>query len=281
MHCHVDATPEGSEVMTWETMENVLKLAQRMKPKLVDITGGAPEMNPSFIRFLRALKKQGERIQVRTNLTILLEPEMQTMKDTYRELGIKLVASLPCYLEADVDRQRGQGVFTKSITAIRELNTLGYGRDPQLELDLVFNPEYPVLPPNQKELEGKYHHELKENFDVIFTHLITITNMPIGRYIRHLQQEGKAHEYLTLLEDAFNPKTTDQLMCRYQIHVGWDGTIYDCDFNYAMGLHAESNPILNVQNVKLEEFVNRKIVTGPHCFGCTAGAGSSCGGALE
>ncbi|MHA2406844.1 MAG: arsenosugar biosynthesis radical SAM (seleno)protein ArsS [Candidatus Ranarchaeia archaeon] len=281
MHCHVNATPDSFEIMSWKTMEHLLKLAKKVKPKLVDITGGAPELNPSLIRFLKALISQGERVQVRTNLTILLEPEMQVIKETYRDLEIKLVASLPCYLEADVDRQRGDGVFNKSIAALRELNEMGYGTNPKLELDLVFNPEYPVLPPNQEELEVKYHQELSENFGVVFNHLITITNMPIGRYIQHLQKESKAHEYLDLLQDAFNPNTANQLMCRYQIHVGWDGTIYDCDFNYALGLHANSNPNLNVQNIDPQEFMTRKIVTGPHCFGCTAGAGSSCGGALE
>ena len=278
-HCHVVATPNSVDIMTWKIMEDVLKVAENVEPELIDITGGAPELNPSLPRFLRALAEKGYKIQVRTNLTVLLDPALRSLMELYRDLQIRLVGSLPCYLEADVDRVRGEGVFKKSILIIKTLNDLGYGLNSELELDLIFNPEGAFLPPDQSELEATYKDILSREFGIHFNHLLTITNMPIGRFRQFLESEKQASQYQRLLEDTFNPNTLDKLMCKHQICVGWDGLIYDCDFNFALKLPVASTP-RNIQHFDSTSHKTREIVTGQHCFGCTAGNGSSCSGAL-
>jgi radical SAM/Cys-rich protein len=281
-HCHVESSPKRKEAMDWETLEDVLDAARRAEAKTIDITGGAPEMNPHFRRFVKAAREQGFEVMVRTNLTILLHDGYEDMPEFCREHGVHLVASLPCYMEKNVNRQRGLRVFQESVDVIQKLNAVGYGRCDELPLDLVYNPLGPSLPPPEKQLEADYRRVLKEQFDIDFTRLIAITNLPIGRFQHDLEREGGGAEYLKLLRDSFNPATVDGLMCRHQLHVGHDGTLYDCDFNYALGLaaHTEDNDRLHVRDFDPTMWRHRRIATGEHCFGCTAGSGSSCGGAL-
>lgn len=280
IHCHVAASPTRKEIMSWETMENVLDAARRVRCRLIDITGGAPEMNPHFTRLVQTAREDGFTVQARTNLTVLLEPGFEEFPEFFRNLQIHLVASMPCYLEENVDRQRGVGVYAKSVEALKRLNSIGYGRDPNLPINLVYNPAGPFLPPNQHNLEKDYRRELMDRHGIEFTHLLTITNMPIGRFhsdLRHRNQDG---EYLQLLRDSFNPDTLDGLMCRHQISVDWDGAIYDCDFNLALRWPARTDAPLHIRDFDPETVLQRTIVTGEHCFGCTAGCGSSCSGAL-
>jgi len=219
---------------------------------------------------------------VRTNLTILLHDGYEDMPDFYRAYGVHLVASLPCYMEKNVNRQRGLRVFQESIDVIQKLNAVGYGRREDLPLDLVYNPLGPSLPPSQQQLEDDYRRVLKEQFDIDFTRLIAITNLPIGRFQHDLERDGRGEEYLQLLRESFNPGTVDGLMCRHQLHVGHDGTLYDCDFNYALGLSAQidGRDRLHIRDFDPETWRTRRIATDEHCFGCTAGCGSSCTGAL-
>jgi radical SAM/Cys-rich protein len=279
-HCHVQATPTSTDIMSWSVMEDVLNVAEEVQPELVDITGGAPELNPFLPRFLKALDDRDFKVQVRTNLTILLTPELRKYMEIYRDHQIRLVGSLPCYIEADVDNVRGKGVFKKSLQILKELNALGYGVNPNLELDLVFNPEHASLPPDQSELEITYKERLSSEWDVYFNNLITITNMPVGRFKQFLEGNQQFAQYQQLLENAFNPETLDKLMCLHQVCIGWDGLLYDCDFNFALKLPV-SNTAKHVHQFDLDSHKTREIVTGPHCFGCTAGRGSSCAGTLN
>ena len=279
-HCHVESSPARDEQMTWETMQLVLDAAQACGAGTIDITGGAPEMHPQFRRFVAAARAIGKRVMVRTNLTILLEDGYEDLAEFFREHTVHLIASLPCYLESNVDQQRGRGVYQGSVEAIRRLNRIGYGIDPALPLDLVYNPLGPSLPPAEKQLEQEYRRELSSRFDIHFTRLITITNLPIGRFLHELRRAGTDQQYMQLLEQSFNPATLPGLMCRHQLHVGWDGRLYDCDFNFALGLGSHPNSCGHVRDFDPDRYLHRSIVTGPHCFGCTAGHGSSCGGAL-
>ena len=280
LHCHLNASPHRTEMMEWPVMELALHAAANSGSRLVDLTGGAPELNPNFCRFIEALRKNGHAVQVRTNLTVLLEPGMDKIPEFFREHNIRLVASLPCYLEENVSAQRGKGVYEKSIAAIRQLNTLGYGKNPELPLSLVYNPGGPFLPPPQSVLEEDYRRQLGERFGISFTHLLTITNMPLGRFQIELGRKNQEQNYLQLLRKSFNPQTLDGLMCRYQISIGWDGTLYDCDFNLALGLPVNHGAPDHIRSFRLSDLSLRRIVTGEHCYGCTAGAGSSCQGAL-
>jgi radical SAM/Cys-rich protein len=267
-------------MMGWQTMQLILDVARRMHPQLVDITGGAPELNPLLRRFVAALKEDGQNVQVRTNLTVLLEPGMGAILEFYRDAEVKLVASLPCYLKKDVDFQRGIGVFEKSLRVLRQLNRLGYGSDRRLILDLVYNPEDAFLPPEQTSLEKEYKEELSKNFGIVFNSLLTITNMPIGRFQEMLKESGSFTQYQQLLRDSFNPETIETLMCRNQINIGWDGRMFDCDFNLAQGIPVSYGVPLHIGDFDPSVHCRRRIVTDNHCFGCTAGRGSSCGGAL-
>jgi radical SAM/Cys-rich protein len=281
VHCHVRATPNNREMMEWGTMQLVLTLARQIQPQLLDITGGAPELNPFLPRFIASLNSEGHSVQVRTNLTVLLESGMETMGKLFREAGVKLVASLPCYLREEVDSQRGPGTFDQSIHVLKQLNDLGYGRDPHLQLDLVYNPEGPFLPPNQSELEAEYKAALDRQYGIVFDRLITITNMPIGRFLEQLQKDRTAVQYTQQLREAFNPHTIDKLMCQHQINIGWDGSIYNCDFNLALGQRLSPDVPHYLRTYAPPQSSPAKIVTADHCFGCTAGDGSSCEGALD
>jgi radical SAM/Cys-rich protein len=266
--------------MQWQTMKMILEALSRMHCKLVDLTGGSPELNPYFRQFVEALCNQGQSIQVRTNLTVLLESGMEAIMEFLKQHKVQLVASMPCYLEENVCAQRGPKVYALSIEAIKRLNALGYGYDPDLPLNLVYNPGGPFLPPEQSVLEDEYRFELSRRFGINFTHLLTITNMPIGRFRTELRRQNREHAYLMLLKEAFNPETLSGLMCRHQISVGWDGVLYDCDFNMALGLPVDHGAPDHIRSFNPEVLQNRRIVTGEHCFGCTAGWGSSCGGTL-
>lgn len=278
-HCHVISSPKRSEEMSWQTMQEVVCIANHIKPRLVDITGGAPEMHPRFKDFVLALKLANQHVQVRTNLTIFFEAGYEWLPDFFKAHNIELVASLPCYLENNVNAQRGPGVYSLSIAALKKLNALGYGQNPALPLHLVYNPGGASLPPEQRRLENDYRRELRARHGIEFTDLYTIANMPIGRWRAQLKRQNKLESYLQTLQAAFNPATLDGLMCRHQIEVAWDGTLYDCDFNLAEGVGLTSQP-RHIRDFDAAKLRQRRIATRDYCFGCTAGAGSSCGGAL-
>jgi radical SAM/Cys-rich protein len=282
-HCHVDAGPNRKEIMTRETLDYCLRaLNSSPQIKTVDLTGGAPEMNPNFRWFVKEVHKLGRRIIVRSNLSIL------TVNTTYRELPrffsehrVKIISSLPCYTAENTDQQRGKGVFSKSIEALQSLNSIGYGKEGTgLELDLVYNPGGAFLPPNQEKLESDYKRHLWENHGISFNHLLCITNMPINRFLEYLVQAGEYEDYLQTLYDAFNPCSVQGVMCRNLISVGWDGKLFDCDFNQMLDLPVESGVPNQVKEFDLHKLQKRKIEVGRHCYGCTAGAGSSCGGVI-
>lgn len=261
-------------------MTFVLRAASQIQPELVDITGGAPELNPNLQRFIRALKKEGISVQSRTNLSVLMEPENYAYFDFFRDHEIQLVASLPCFAEQQVCQQRGEGTYEKSIQALKKLNSLGYGVKRDLTLSLVYNPIGPFLPPDQASLEEDYRQELMTRFGIRFSRLLTITNMPIGRFWEGLKKENRQADYMLMLTDQFNCQTVQDLMCRNQICVAWDGRLYDCDFNLALSLSLVEGVSSDIREFDLAQLSGRMIRTGDHCFGCTAGYGSSCGGAL-
>jgi radical SAM/Cys-rich protein len=278
-HCHLVASPSRTEMMSWKTMTKVLAAAAAYPFSLIDITGGAPELNPSFMKFVTALRTKGYMVQVRTNLTVLHDNGAKKTAQFYADHAVQLIASLPCYVEEEVRLQRGEKVFEQSIEALQVLNDVGYGTD-SLVLDLMFNPLDAVLPPEQATLEKEYRQELLEKYGIRFSHLLTLTNMPIGRFIQNLKKTHQEQAYRKMLRDSFNPDTVDRLMCRSQIEVGWDGTLYDCDFNLALGRPVLSSAPCHIKDFDPVALSSRKIATGNHCFGCTAGHGSSCGGAL-
>lgn len=276
-HCHVDAGPTRREVMSLGTMEDCLALLDRTDAHTVDITGGAPELNPNFRYLVDECVKRGKKVIDRCNLTVLLLPKLQDLPQWLAERGVEIVCSLPHYESIDTDIQRGDGTFGASITALKLLNQLGYGRgNPLLPLTIVTNPVGAVLPCHQTaKLQQIWQRKLQENYGISFDRLITITNMPIARYLDWLKQTGNLESYMELLANAFNPHTIDGLMCRHTISIGWDGYIYDCDFNQMLGLK-----VGHISNFTPLKFSNRSIVTGDHCFGCTAGGGSSCQGSI-
>ena len=279
-HCHVDAGPRRTEQMTLATAERVIEvLAASTRVETLDITGGAPELNPNFAMLVTRARALGRKVIVRCNLTVTLEPGMEWLVDFYRRSTVELVCSLPCYTAENTDRQRGAGVFDKSIAALKQLNAAGFGRG-ELRLDLVYNPIGASLPPPQAELEGQYRDELARNFGIVFDRLLTITNMPIARFANQLSAGGNHSAYMSLLVNHFNPATVDALMCRDLVSVGWNGRLYDCDFNQMLEipLGGSASTIWDVDDVG--KLAGESIATGSHCFGCTAGAGSSCGGAI-
>ena len=278
-HCHVDAGPKRTEIMAWETMERILAWAERARIAKVDVTGGAPEVNPNFRRFVDRLLAQGAAVTARCNLTVLAEPGQHDLASWYAERAVRLVVSLPCYTRENVDAQRGKGVFDKSIAALRALNAVGYGRRPELVLDLVYNPGGAFLPGDQAKLEADYKKRLKEDHGIDFNRLFTIANLPINRFAHSLERDGKYGEYMQLLTDNFNPATVPGLMCRHLISVDWLGLVYDCDFNQMLDLPLGGHRRY-LWDLDVAALTDASIATGPHCFGCTAGAGSSCGGAL-
>ncbi len=279
-HCHHAASPEAKEMMPREVMEEIIKVVEKADITTVDITGGAPELHPDLCPFINRLCRPGLNIILRTNLVALMEPEQAGLAAYLKEKKIELVASLPCYMEENVTAQRGDLAYNKSIAALKKLNSLGYGQDNGLELDLVYNPGGPFLPGRQEELEAIYRRELQLEHGITFNRLLTLTNMPIGRFKDILFKKGQLNQYFELLRDSYNQATLSGLMCRSQISVGWDGTIYDCDFNLALDAPVDVEKA-HIACFDLNSLKNRTIVAGEHCYGCTAGAGSSCNGTLE
>ena len=280
-HCHVDAGPTRTEIMTRETAELVVDVLRRYNIPNLDITGGAPELNPNFDFLVREARALGRHVMDRCNLTVFSVEGKGYLPEFLRDHQVEVIASLPCYLEKNVEAQRGKGVFSKSIEALQWLNRLGYGQPGTgLALHLVYNPLGPSLPPPQKELEDVYHQQLGERFGIVFNNLYTITNMPISRFLTDLVRHGNYESYMELLVEKFNPATVDGVMCRSLVSVGWNGILYDCDFNQMLEM-----PINHGYPHHLREFdafvlSHREIRTGSHCYGCTAGSGSSCGGAV-
>jgi radical SAM/Cys-rich protein len=280
-HCHVDAGPDRREVMSRETMQLCLDVLTASAIPTLDITGGAPEMNPHFRWLVERAAALGRQIIDRCNLTILLAPHFDDLPRFLAAHRVEVVASLPCYLPENTDRQRGDGVFAKSIEALRLLNASGYGQPGSgLTLTLVYNPVGPSLPPAQAGLEDAYRRELRARHGVEFTRLFTITNMPISRFLDDLLESGRYEAYMRKLIDAYNPVAAAGVMCRTTLSVGWDGTLYDCDFNQMLGLELAPGLPRHIRDLDIAALGSRRIVTGRHCFGCTAGSGSGCQGAI-
>ncbi len=281
-HCHVEAGPKRTEIMDERTVERILELlAAAPGVHTVDITGGAPELNPHFRRLVREARALGRTVMDRCNLTVLFRPGQEDTADFLAGQGVTVVASLPCYTRANVEKQRGLHVFEPSIRGLRRLNALGYGEPGSgLELDLVYNPLGASLPPSQAGLEADYRRELAGHFDVVFNHLFTITNMPIKRFLHQLELEGRYESFMQTLLESFNPQAADGVMCRNLLSVGWDGSLYDCDFNQALELPLGNRRRTLWDIEALGDIEHGRIAFDNHCYGCTAGAGSSCGGAL-
>lgn len=282
LHCHVEAGPKRTEIMDLRTIDRILELLSR-SPGIhtVDVTGGAPELNPHFRYFAKSVRGMGRELIDRCNLTVLFEKGQEDTADFLREHRVQIVASLPCYSKENVDKQRGNGVFDKSIRALRLLNELGYGQKGSgLKLDLVYNPQGAFLPPEQASLESDYKEELSALFGIEFNQLYTITNMPIKRFLRDLERSGKLKEYQELLLSNFNPEAALGVMCRKLISIGWDGQIYDCDFNQMLEIPLawKKHTVFEIED--FSRVNSEEIAFADHCYGCTAGAGSSCGGSL-
>ncbi len=278
-HCHVEGGPTRTDtLMSRETMEACLKVFACHGFDVLDITGGAPEMNPNFEWFLREAATAGKTVMVRSNLVILHESEYAHLPELYRDLGVTVIASLPHYSRGSTDKMRGSGVYDKVISMLRKLNDLGYGREGGPELDLVFNPSGAILPPSQEALTAEYKRRLGNQYGIEFNNLFAITNNPLGRFGNFLATRGILEDYMVKLEGSFNPATLPGMMCRSQISVGYDGKIYDCDFNQAAGLPCNKTPTIFDYAADPDMPLKRKIVFGNHCYACCAGSGSSCGG---
>ena len=283
LHCHVNAGPKRSELMSRETIEQVLSFAAAAGIQTLDLTGGAPEMHPDFRWLIVAARAQGIEVIDRCNLTILEAPGYVDMVEFLAAHQVQIIASLPCYLEDNVDKQRGKGVFKDSLAALRRLNALGYGHTGSgLELNLVFNPQDAVLPPDQQQLQQAYKQHLEQDFGIVFNRLFTLVNMPIKRFGSVLVSQGRFEGYMNLLKGSFRADNLDNLMCRTTLSIDWQGYVYDCDFNQmlAMPLGASSVGKRHISELNPAQLQNAPIATAAHCYGCTAGQGSSCGGAL-
>ena len=281
-HCHVEAGPHRKELMSQETIKQCLDVIASIPTiHTVDVTGGAPEMNPHFKMLIQEVHHLGKHIIDRCNLTILEEPEYEYLYDFLLEHKVEIVASLPHYASSKTDQQRGRGVFDKSIIALQKLNQLGYGKSEKngLSLNLIYNPSGLFLSSSQSQLEREFKENLMRKYNITFDNLYCINNIPINRFLTSLVRKGKFSEYMELLAQAYNPSTVDNLMCRSHISVSYDGRLFDCDFNQMLDLEVESEN--HIRDFNLESFAKRSIQVFNHCYGCTAGSGSSCGGALE
>jgi radical SAM/Cys-rich protein len=278
-HCHVDAGPDRKEIMTRETMEQCLAALENSDIHTVDLTGGAPELNPNFRWFVEQVSKMQRQIIVRCNLTIILaNPKFHDLPAFFKKHKVNVVSSLPHFTSRRTDSQRGEGVFDKSIKALKRLNAVGYGIDPELKLDLVFNPSGAILPGDQRTLEQEFKRKLHDRHDVVFNNLFAITNLPVSRFLDYLLASENYGEYMNELADAYNPLAARGVMCRNMINVGWDGYLYDCDFNQMLALKVNIAKS-HISNFDVTALTSREIVVNNHCYGCTAGSGSSCGGA--
>jgi len=278
-HCHVDAGPDRKEIMTRETFTLCLEAIRQSKIQTVDLTGGAPEMNPNFRWFLDELSGMGKKIIVRSNLTILDTGKFSDLPKFMADRGVEITCSLPFYSKRRTDSQRGEGTYDKSIKVLKQLNELGYGHGGSgLELNLVYNPSGAFLPASQKSLEIDFKNALGQEHGIVFNHLFTITNLPISRFLHYLIESGNLEEYMEKLITTFNPAAAEGVMCRNTISVGWDGTLFDCDFNQMLEIKTNHGSPDHIRNWDEKKLNTREIMINQHCFGCTAGAGSSCGG---
>ena len=282
-HCHVDAGPDRKEMMSRSTMQLCLDILKNSDIDVVDLTGGAPELNPDFRWLVEQIKKFGKHVMVRCNLTIILaNKRFHDLPDFFKQHQVEVVSSLPGFTQDRTDRQRGDGVFEDSIKALQMLNQVGYGQEGSgLILNLVYNPAGAFLPPSQLALEKEYKMELASRYGIVFNQLFAITNMPISRYLDYLLSSGNYSRYMDKLISAFNPVSVQNLMCRNTLSVGWDGYLYDCDFNQMLDLKVSTPNSQHISDFDFELLKNRNIVVKQHCFGCTAGEGSSCGGSLS
>lgn len=283
VHCHVNAGPNRTEMMDEETVQLVLDVLQARQMKTLDLTGGAPELNENFRRLVQQARSMGVRVIDRCNLTILSEPGQEGLAEFLAGQGVEVTASLPCYSPSNVDRQRGDGVFERSIAGLQALNSLGYGQaGSELALNLVYNPQGPVLPPAQGPLEADYKRELWKHFGIRFNQLFAITNMPVQRFGSTLVSKGSFEGYMRLLKDAYRPENLPTVMCRTLLSVDWQGYLYDCDFNQMLGMPAAlgSSSRPHLRELLSTDSIETSIRVADHCYGCTAGQGSSCGGAL-
>ena len=280
-HCHVDASPARTEIMRRDTVELILAALRRYRFQTLDITGGAPELNPSFRYLVSQARDLSTHVIVRHNLTVMFEPGQSDLPEFFRQQEVEVVSSLPYFLEEQTDKQRGHGVFEKSIEALRRLNAVGYGVEGSgLVLNLVYNPVGAFLPPLQAAIEADFKRELQARYGVSFNQLYTITNMPINRFLDYLRRSGNEERYMRKLVEAFNPRAVDGLMCRTLVSVDWTGRLYDCDFNQMLEMGVAPELPQSIEDFDPIVFASRPVMTGAHCFGCTAGAGSSCGGAV-
>jgi radical SAM/Cys-rich protein len=283
VHCHVNAGPTRTEEMSARTLDQLIQVLDHLAPAALDLTGGAPELNPGFRRLVWEARERGIEVIDRCNLTILFEPGQEDLAEFLADQGVTVTASLPCYLEENVEQQRGKGVYGDSIRAIKQLNQLGYGRGGGLALNLVYNPVGAVLPPPQANLEADYKRELADRYGIAFDQLFTITNMPISRFGAVLLAQGQYLEYMQLLRDNFSEENLETVMCRSLVSVDWQGYLYDCDFNQMLDIPLlASDRRRHISELLADDGIaSASILTGEHCYGCTAGQGSSCGGALE
>jgi len=282
LHCHVDAGPDRREIMSRATMSRCLEILQKSAIGTVDVTGGAPELNPDFRWLVQEVHRLDRRVIDRCNLTVLTLPSQRDLIPFLARHQVEIIASLPCYLPEQTDAQRGSGVHARSLAALQQLNRAGYGHpDSGLILNLVSNPVGPRLPPAQDVLEAQVRDQLQRRAGIVFNRLYTITNLPISRFLEDLLVTESYARYMDLLVQAFNPATVDNLMCREMISVSWDGRLYDCDFNQMLDLPVQSGTGTSLEDFDLQSLSRRDIVTGRHCYGCSAGAGSSCGGSLS
>lgn len=280
-HCHAEAGPSRTEMMRPETIDKCLELVRRERFAAIDVTGGAPEMNPEYRRFIGECALTGAHVKTRTNLAILNEDGRSDLPRFWAEKRIEVIASLPYYLEDVFDRQRGNGAFEASIKGLRMLNDAGYGMEKGLALNIVYNPCGAFLPPKQKAVEADFRKELDKRYGVKFTSLFTLTNMPVGRFLYFLKSSGNFDRYMERLRQSYNPAAAANVMCRKTLSVGWDGSLYDCDFNQMLGLRCDHGAPDHLESFDEAGLAHRRIVTGAHCFGCTAGAGSSCTGSIS
>ena len=280
-HCHVDAGPDRPETMSFETAQHCMQALAKTDIPTVDITGGAPELNPHFRWLVEQSRRLGRRVIDRCNLSVLLLPSQADLAEFLAHHRVDIIASLPSYHANQTDAQRGDGIFEKSLEALRLLNRLGYGRpESGLVLNLVYNPVGAFLPPKQEAIEAQFKKELRTKYDIEFNRLYTITNMPISRFLEFLVESGNFDQYMARLANAFNPAAAAEVMCRHTLSVGWDGRLYDCDFNQMLELPVDHGAPAHIQDFNPAQLHHRRIVTRNHCYGCTAGSGSSCGGSV-
>jgi radical SAM/Cys-rich protein len=281
-HCHVDAGPDRKEIMTKETMQQCLDAIDKTNCHTVDLTGGAPEMNPEFRWFVEQLSAKGKKVIVRCNLTIIVaNKKYYDLPEFFKKHNVEVVSSLPYFSAAKTDAQRGEGVFEKSIQALKLLNAVGYGMEGSgLTMNLVYNPSGAFLPPDQKDLQAQFKSKLKKGWEIEFNELFAITNLPISRYLNYLVASNNYEGYMEKLVNAYNPTAAANVMCRNTISVGWDGYLFDCDFNQMLDLKVATKSGQHLKDFEFQELLDRKIIVNQHCYGCAAGAGSSCGGSV-